>query len=183
MQKRSIFILSAVTLLSACQSTKPTIDTNENIDFSAFDQCQLNETVPLGQENPIVLSMVHQSIGQQAMQSGIVLTSADADCQINYQLTYKDKPNNSSVNFSFGTGRQTSNSSVGIGVGKTVDLPSGDTTITTINITLTYKDTPAWFAASNFENELDMKTSERKTRIDEAVKSMFDLYPSKPVAN
>lgn len=174
--KYIISVFAAVTLMG-CQSTQARYDINEEIDFTQISSCQLLETQPQDQDNPVILDLVHRSVGQHAMQRGITLTTAESACVLSYNLSYKDKPDNSSVNFSIGGGRTTGNSSIGIGIGKTIDLPGNDGTLTTININLTFDEVPAWYGASTFENELDMATSKRKSRIDNAVSAIFNHYP------
>ncbi|QOL26853.1 hypothetical protein LP316_06050 [Thalassotalea sp. LPB0316] len=164
--------------LTGCQSTKATFDINEDVDFSQITSCQLSEQPAQELENPVLLSMTHQAISEQVIAQGIALITQESPCQISYNLTYQDKPNNSSVNFSFGTGRTTGNSSIGIGVGKTIDLPSAETIITTIHVNVSYDQVPAWYGASAFDNELDLPTSTRQKRIDETLERIFSNFPS-----
>jgi len=193
--------------VTGCQSTAPKaiVDINEDANFSVISQCSVAhqpQTVPTyntpqqalsknqkeakryieqltnEMENPVLLQFVQQSIESQASEKGLKVVSDEANCQIKYQLAYEVKPQNSSMSFSVGTGRTSGNSSFGIGVGKTLDLPNSDTIITAIKITLYQAQTPAWYSQASFDNKLDMSSDKRKQRIEQTVQAIFNTYPT-----
>ncbi|MCP3688319.1 MAG: DUF4136 domain-containing protein [Gammaproteobacteria bacterium] len=171
-----------IMLLSGC-ATKANLDYNEQFDFSTLKIFQISsspEKSPVDSkfEGPLVEKRIVTAIEAELAQKGYVKADADADFRVTYQLGVKSEVTSNSSSVSFGFGRHSRGSSMGIAYGFPANgVQTYDRGILTIDV-ISIKTGDLIWRGSSSRRLYDGSTPEKSNQlVTEVVSTILEQFP------
>ncbi len=179
---KTLLLITGIMLLPGC-ATKANLDFDEQFDFSTLKSFQINpapEKSPSDSrfEGPLVEKRITAAIEAELVLKGYVKADAEAEFRVAYQLGIKREVASNSSSISFGFGRHSRSSSMGISYGFPAnDVKTYDRGILTIDIHSAKAGDLIWRGSSS-RRLYDGSTPEKsKQLVNEVVSTILEQFP------
>ncbi|WP_394131284.1 DUF4136 domain-containing protein [Shewanella maritima] len=167
--------------LSACKST-PKSDYDTTFDFtglSSFAHMQ-HEQPP---QDTISADRIRDAISATLISKGFVEDTDNPSFQVNYRFLTKEKPKDSNLSIGLGTGTSGRNGSIGIGT--SIGVPVGQTSVTErfiqIDIIDPKQNKLIWRGDDKFDFDRDGQAKQQETTA--TVSHILSVFPPQPNNN